>query len=73
MGGRRPEDAVKLEKVMRNWHLATAGEYQDSGNMKNAAVRISENQGITCTLQCSVNKEPRDLPQYRWNECSKTK
>lgn len=55
---------VKLGKVMRIWHSATAREHQGGGNMRDAAVRISENRGITRTLQRSVNKEPRDLPQY---------
>lgn len=63
----------RLGKVMRNWHSATMGEYEDGGNVKNTEVRITENPGITCTLQCSANKEPRDLPQYWWNWCSKTK
>lgn len=73
MGGRRPVDVVKLGKVMRNWHSATVREYQGGRNMKNAVLRISENRGIRRTLQRSANKEPRDLLQYWWNECSETK
>lgn len=40
----------RLGKVMRNWHSAMMGEYEDGGNVKNAEVRIRHH--VHTPVQC---------------------